>query len=112
MITYGDLDQITYDTELDGELVRKTLGVRAWEERGWATVMIVFQERTKDLATWRSPKVALLRLRRVGEGWKKHALVTLPAAHAVALGAEIAQRVGELRAPGEPDVDEPDGLTE
>ena len=110
MITYGNLDEITYDAEVDGELVRKTLGVRAWEAGSWSTVMIVFAERTKDLAAWRAPKVAVLRMRKVGDGWKKHSLVTLPAAHALSLGLEITSTfVDTLRTASDP---APDDLEE
>jgi hypothetical protein len=112
MITYGSLDEITYDAEVDGELVRKTLGVRVFDERGWSTVMIVFQERTKDLSAWRAPKVAVLRMRKVGEGWKKQSSVTLPAAHALALGVDITQRFADLLKPGELDDDEPSRFPE
>ena len=101
MITYGDLDEITYDAELDGELVRKTLGVRVWEDRGWATVTIAFQERTKDLAAWRAPRLCVMRLRKLGHGWKKQSSVTLPAAHARALGLELTTRLADVLQPSD-----------
>lgn len=72
----ADLDEVTFDAEADGEEVRRTLARRAWERGGWATVAAAYEERARD-GSWRS-KLTILRFRRHGEGWKKHAQVTLP----------------------------------
>lgn len=86
----GELDEVTYDLEVDGELVRRTLQRQVWERRGWATVAIVFEERAADGA-WKPPKLALIRLQRFRGAWKKQAAVTLAGAEAVALGDAIAR---------------------
>ena len=91
----GELDEVTYDLEVDGELVRRTLQRRVWERRGWATVAMVFEERGPDGA-WRPPRLALIRLQRAGDGWKKHAALTLSGAEAAALGAALGEWRGEL----------------
>ena len=90
-MTYvDDLSDIQFDAEgEDGELVRRTITRRSWTDAGWATVMILFEERARDLESWRQPKLALIRLRRAGDGWKKQSSVTLPAAHAAGLRAEL-----------------------
>ncbi len=90
-MTYvDDLSDITFDAEgEDGDLVRRMISRRSWTDGGWATVMIVFEERTRDRESWRAPKVMLLRMRRAGEGWKKQSSVTLPAAHASGLRSEL-----------------------
>ena len=90
-MTYvDDLSDITFDAEgEDGDLVRRMIARRSWTDGGWATVMIVFEERTRDHESWRAPKVMILRMRRAGEGWKKQSSVTLPAAHAIGLRGEL-----------------------
>ena len=90
-MTYvDDLSEIQLAAEgEDGELVRRTIARRSWIDAGWATVMILFEERARDLESWRQPKLALIRLRRAGDGWKKQSSVTLPAAHAAGLRAEL-----------------------
>ena len=87
------------DAEHDGDLVRRMIARKTWIDAGWATVMIVFEERAKDLASWRPAKVTLLRMRRAGEGWKKHASITLPAAQATGLRIELEQHAAAF-APG------------
>jgi len=100
-VTYvEDLSDLRFDAEgEDGELVRRTIARKSWTDGGWATVMIVYEERTRDLTAWRAPKVMLLRMKRAGEGWKKQSAVTLPAAHAAGLHAELAALADKLSIP-------------
>jgi hypothetical protein len=80
----ADLDEVTYDLEVDGEEVRRTVGRRTWERGGWATIAIAFEERSKG-GEW-VRKVALLRMKRVHEAWVKHAAITLSDSEAQAVG--------------------------
>lgn len=89
----AELDDVTYDLEVDGELVRRQLRRRVWERRGWATVAIAFEERAAD-GSWKPAKLALIRLQRVREAWKKHAAITLAGPEA----AELAEAIGGWRA--------------
>jgi hypothetical protein len=88
-VIVAELDDVHYDLEVDGELVRRQLARQLWEQRGWATVAIVFEERDRSGA-WTAPKLALLRLRRVHDAWKRHAQITLPAPTALALADTLA----------------------
>ena len=85
----AELDEVQYDLEVDGEPVRRQLAREVWEDRGWATVAVAFQERDPG-GTWKPVKVALLRFRRVHEMWKKQAGLTLALGDARALGATLA----------------------
>ena len=87
----SELDEVHYDLEVDGQQVRRQLARKIWEERGWATVAVAFQERDAGGA-WKPAKVALLRFRRMHEVWNKQAGITLPLEQARAL----ASWVGEL----------------
>lgn len=84
----GELDEVTYELEVDGELVRRELGRKVWERGAWATVAIAFTERGED--GWKPAKLVVIRLQRVREAWKKHALITLRGDEAAALGDAIA----------------------
>lgn len=81
----GDLDEIQYDQEQDGELVRRQIARKIWERRGWATVMVLFEEKRGD--DWVG-KCAIYRMKRKGEGWAKHASVTV--------GGDVAQEMAAL----------------
>jgi hypothetical protein len=102
-VLVGDLDEVTYDLEVDGESVRRTLERQVWEDRGWATVALAFQDRATD-GTWKPAKLALIRLQRVRDAWKKHAAITLRGRDAVALGETLARWRTDLDT--EPLVDE------
>jgi hypothetical protein len=85
----SELDEVQYDLEVDGEQVRRQLARKIWEERGWATVAVAFQERDAG-GEWKPAKVALLRFRRIHEVWKKQAGITLPLDQARALAETIS----------------------
>jgi hypothetical protein len=87
-VLVAELDEITYDLEVDGEPVRRTLHRRVWERRGWATVAIVYEERDSSGA-WKPPKLALIRFQRSQGAWKKHAAMSLAGADALALAGAI-----------------------
>jgi hypothetical protein len=89
----GELDDVQYDLEIDGEQVREQLARRVWERAGRATVAIVFRE--KDRAGgWKPPGLALLRFRHVHETWKREAAITLAGDDALGL----LDSLGEWRA--------------
>ena len=86
-----DLDEVHYDLEVDGELVRRQLARKIWEERGWATVAVYFVEKDKA-GEWKDPKVALLRFRKIHDAWKRESAVTLSEATARELAEWITGR--------------------
>jgi hypothetical protein len=102
-VLVAELDEVTYDLEVDGEPVRRTLQRRVWERRGWATVALVYEERD-PAGAWKPAKLALIRLQRARGAWKKHAAITLAGPDAIALADAIAGWRVELDAP--PFVDE------
>ena len=90
-MTVGDLDEVQYDLQVDGEQARRQLARKVWEARGWATVAIVYQER--DASTpgeWKPAKLVLLKFRRMHEVWKKQAGITLSLDEARALAETLA----------------------
>jgi hypothetical protein len=97
----AELDDVTYDLEIDGEEVRREVGRRVFETRGWATVAVAFQER-KPPADWGGGKLALVRLKKAHGAWTVHARVTLGGADAV----KLADALGEWRAMLGGDADE------
>jgi predicted trehalose synthase len=107
VIVIGDLDEVTYDLEVDGEEVRRTLHRRVWQRGGWATVAIAYQERAAG-GDWKPAKLALIRFQRVRDAWKRHAAITLRGGDAAALGQTLAAW-HEALAGGSGEPDDPDG---
>ena len=87
-VRVAELDDVTYDLEVDGDEVRRTVGRRVFEARGWATVVVAFQER-RPPADWTGAKLALVRLKKARGAWVVHARVTLGGADAVQLAAAL-----------------------
>jgi hypothetical protein len=100
----ADLDELTHDAHDEGEHVRRTLFSRVMEGRGWATVVIGYEERAAD-GDWKGPKLTVLRMRRAGEGWKKHAQINLPAAHVVAIHRLLDEHAAAFATPATQDLD-------
>jgi hypothetical protein len=97
----ADLDDVTYDLEVDGQEVRRTLHRRVWQRGAWATVAIAFEERGAD-DVWKPAKLALIRLQRVRDAWKKHAAITLRGSDAISLAQTLGAWTSEL-SPGTDD---------
>lgn len=91
----AELDDVTYDLEVDGEIVRRVVHRKVMERGAWATVTMVFEERGPD-GEWKPGKLALIRLQKVRDAWKKHAAITLSGADAVALADAVSSWRGEL----------------
>ncbi len=91
----AELDDVTYDLEVDGEPVRRQLHRKVMQRRGWATVAIVYEERASD-GTWKPAKLALLRMQSVRGAWKRHAAITLGGADALALVEAVGDWRGAL----------------
>jgi hypothetical protein len=89
MMLVAELDDVTYDLEVDGEPVRRTLHRQAWERGAWATVAIAYEERGPD-GVWKPAKLALIRLQRMRDAWKKHAAITLRGSDAMQLAQTLA----------------------
>ena len=68
-----DLTAASWDVEDDGRLIRRELDRRIIERGGWATGFYLYQERAPDDDGWRPPKIALVRWKRAGDGWQRHA---------------------------------------
>lgn len=68
-----DLADIRWDLEDDGRLVRREVDRRVIEKGAWATALYLYEELDVETETWGPRKLALIRWRRVGGGWKKHA---------------------------------------
>jgi hypothetical protein len=100
----AELDDVTYDLEVDGDEVRRTLHRRVWERRGWATVAIVFEEQAQG-GIWKAPKLALIRFQRSQGGWRRHATITLTGTDAAALADSLASWRPALLGDGDGDDD-------
>jgi hypothetical protein len=59
-----NLDELSYDYEEDGVLVRKELDRVVLTKGGWATMMFLFQELDRKSGKFRAPKMAIVRFKK------------------------------------------------
>ena len=65
------LDELTYNYEEDGTLVRKELDRVVLTKGGWATMMFLFQELDRKSGQFRAPKMAIVRFKKWKGSYRK-----------------------------------------
>ena len=65
------LEDLTYDYEDEGVLVRKQIDRAILTKGGWATVMFLFQELDRAKDTFRPPKMAIVRFKKTKGSYRK-----------------------------------------
>ena len=65
------IDDISYDYEEDGKLVRKELGREVLSKGSWSTMMFLYQELDRKTEDWRAPKVAIVRYKKWNGQYRK-----------------------------------------
>lgn len=65
------LDELTYNYEEDGTLVRKELDRAILTKGGWATMMFLFQELDRKAGKFRAPKMAIVRFKKSKGSYRK-----------------------------------------
>jgi hypothetical protein len=65
------LDELTYNYEDEGTLVRKELDKTVLTKGSWATIMFLYQELDKASGTFRAPKIAIVRFKKWKGSYRK-----------------------------------------
>ena len=65
------LDELTYDYEDEGVLVRKQLEKVVLTKGSWATLMFLYQELDKASGAFRAPKIAIVRFKKFKGAYRK-----------------------------------------
>ena len=65
------LDELTYDYEDEGVLVRKQIERAILTKGSWATVMFLFQELDRAKGKFRAPKMAIVRFKKSKGSYRK-----------------------------------------
>jgi hypothetical protein len=66
-----NIDDISYDYEEDGLLVRKQVEKQVLSKGSWTTIMFLYQELDKKTEQWRAPKVAIVRYKKWNGNYRK-----------------------------------------
>lgn len=65
------LDELTYNYEDEGVLVRKEIDKVVLTKGSWATVMFLYQELDRASGTFRAPKMAIVRFKKFKGSYRK-----------------------------------------
>jgi hypothetical protein len=86
------LDELTYDYEDEGVLVRKQIDRVVLSKGGWATVMFLFQELDRTGGTFRAPKMAIVRLKKTKGAYRKQSSFNISGEKQARQIAEVFER--------------------
>ena len=65
------IDELSYDYEDDGRLVRRELSREVLSKGAWSTIMFLYQELDRKSDTWRAPKIAIVRYKKWNGVYRK-----------------------------------------
>ena len=65
------LEELSYNYEDEGKLVRKEVDRAILSKGAWATIMFLYQELDRKTEAWREPKVAIVRFKKSGGVYRK-----------------------------------------
>jgi len=65
------IEELSYDYEDEGVLVRKEVDRVVLSKGAWSTLMFKFQELDRKTEEWRSPKIAIVRYKKSNGVYRK-----------------------------------------
>lgn len=65
------IEEVSYNYEDEGKLVRKEIKKEILTKGAWATVMFLYQELDRKTETWGAPKVSIVRFKKSGGVYRK-----------------------------------------
>ena len=65
------LDELSYDYEDEGKLVRKEVERAVLSKGAWATIMFLYQELDRTTEQFRDPKIAIVRFKKSNGVYRK-----------------------------------------
>lgn len=65
------IEEITYDYEEEGKLVRKEIEREVLSKGAWSTIMFLYKELDRKTDEWRPPKVAIVRYKKWNGAYRK-----------------------------------------
>ena len=86
------LEELTYDSEEDGTLVRKQLDRAVLIKGGWSTVMFLFQELDRASGKFRAPKMAIVRFKKARGVYRKQSSFVISGGPQARQFAEVFER--------------------
>ena len=99
------LEEVSYDYEDEGRLVRRELKKEFLTRGAWSTVMFLYEELDKKKDTWGDPKIAIVRFKKQGGQYRKQSSFNISS-------RKQAQQIVELIGKWYSDAEKTDGASE
>ncbi len=93
------LDELSYDYEHEGRLVRKEVDRAILSKGAWATLMFLYQELDRKTEEWRPPKIAIVRFKKSGGQYRKQSSFNISSEKQA---RQIVEVIEKWDAPGGP----------
>jgi hypothetical protein len=65
------IEEVSYNYEDEGKLVRREMKKEILTKGAWATVMFLYQELDRKTEQWGAPKVSIVRFKKSGGVYRK-----------------------------------------
>jgi hypothetical protein len=86
------LEELTYDYEDEGTLVRKEIDRAVLTKGGWATIMFLFQELDRASGKFRAAKMAIVRFKKSKGVYRKQSSFNISSEKQARQIAEVFER--------------------
>jgi hypothetical protein len=104
------LEELTYNYEDEGRLVRKELDKVVLTKGSWATIMFLYQELDKTSGQFRAPKIAIVRFKKWKGSYRKQSSFNVSSEKQARQITEIFEKwYSKMGAPGAEGEDEGGG---
>ena len=86
------IEELSYNYEEEGRLVRKELDRAVLSKGAWATVMFLYQELDRQTEQYRDPKVAIVRFKKWNGSYRKQSSFNISSAKQAAQIVDVIGR--------------------
>ena len=86
------LEELTYDYEDEGKLVRRELQKEFLTRGAWATVMFLYEEMDRKTEKWGDPKIAIVRFKKSGGQYRKQSSFNVSSRKQASQIVDVIQR--------------------
>ena len=95
------LDDLSYDYEDEGKLVRKEVNRAVLSKGAWATVMFLYQELDRKTEQFREPKIAIVRFKKSNGVYRKQSSFNISSERQARQVVEVIEKWYGPPKPGE-----------
>ncbi len=98
------IEEVSYNYEDEGKLVRKEIKKEILTKGAWATVMFLYHELDRKTEQWGAPKVAIVRFKKSSGVYRKQSSFNISSEKQAHQIVDVIRRwYGELKSSPEPE---------